>query len=251
MVITKVEIFTAFRHLPRVVAHPALFFSYAKCGRVCALRKAVEISFLQLKRLDQDENRKFLCGEFHTLIGKMGGYSQECLYYIVKKYKPEIVVETGVYRGISSAFILQALDENGAGELYSIDLPLAKYATEDGSIAFSPLGNGEQTGFAIPDRLKRKWHLILGDSRVELPKLLDRLGQIDLFYHDSQHTYEFMMWEYRTVFPHLKSGSLITSDDISWNSAFKDFCKINNLEPIIVNGKFGFAKIFDKSAVQV
>lgn len=45
------------------------------------------------------------------------------VYAIVRVLKPEIVVETGVASGLSSAYILQALEENRKGKLYSIDLP--------------------------------------------------------------------------------------------------------------------------------
>jgi hypothetical protein len=48
---------------------------------------------------------------------------QLMLYAIVRAYKPDIVVETGVARGASSSFILCAMHENGKGHLYSIDLP--------------------------------------------------------------------------------------------------------------------------------
>jgi hypothetical protein len=45
------------------------------------------------------------------------------LYSIVRAYKPEIVVETGVAHGVTSAFLLCAMHENRKGHLYSIDLP--------------------------------------------------------------------------------------------------------------------------------
>ena len=52
------------------------------------------------------------------------------LYFLVRELKPEKIIETGVHRGVSSLFILQALEDNGKGELYSIDLPLAEYNTD-------------------------------------------------------------------------------------------------------------------------
>jgi len=45
------------------------------------------------------------------------------LYALVRVFQPEVVVETGVGPGGSSAFILNALERNGFGHLYSIDLP--------------------------------------------------------------------------------------------------------------------------------
>ena len=46
------------------------------------------------------------------------------LYFLVRKLKPNVV-----HRGVSSLFILQALEDNERGDLYSIDLPLAEYET--------------------------------------------------------------------------------------------------------------------------
>ena len=45
------------------------------------------------------------------------------LYTLSRSIKPGIVVETGVASGISSAYILRALDKNNHGKLFSIDLP--------------------------------------------------------------------------------------------------------------------------------
>jgi predicted O-methyltransferase YrrM len=51
------------------------------------------------------------------------GYPNPKIFYILmRKIKPKIVVETGVSFGITSSFILQAMEENGFGTLYSIDL---------------------------------------------------------------------------------------------------------------------------------
>jgi len=51
-------------------------------------------------------------------------YSLARLYYLVcRALRPEVVVETGVGYGVSSAFILKALEQNGGGILHSVDLP--------------------------------------------------------------------------------------------------------------------------------
>ena len=44
---------------------------------------------------------------------------------------------------------------------------------------------------------------LIGDSTEVLPQLLARLERIDLFHHDSLHSYEHMMWEYNAAFPRL------------------------------------------------
>jgi predicted O-methyltransferase YrrM len=54
----------------------------------------------------------------------------EIFYILMRKIKPKIVVETGVSFGVTSSFILQAMENNGYGTLYSIDLPF-QFATKE------------------------------------------------------------------------------------------------------------------------
>ena len=135
------------------------------------------------------------------------------LYVICRGQKPDLVVETGVASGISSSYILCALDLNKHGELYSIDLP------------WSESGGGRQSGCLIPDHLRQQWHLISGSSSDKLAPLLEKLGQIDVFLHDSDHSYENMLWEFQTAWAHLKTGGALLSHNIDYNSAFADFCR--------------------------
>ena len=69
--------------------------------------------------------------------------------------------------------------------------------------------------FFVPRRLHRRWHLCIGDSKHLLPPLLKRLREIDLFHHDSLHTYEHMMWEYETAFPWLSPTGVLSSHDVN------------------------------------
>jgi hypothetical protein len=67
------------------------------------------------------------------------------------------------------------------------------------------------------------WTLQRGASRRHLPELLERLGGIDLFIHDSLHTYANMTWEFQAVWPYLRAGGVLISDDVDGHSAFSDF----------------------------
>lgn len=153
------------------------------------------------------------------------------LYVLIRLARPEIVVETGVADGFSSVFILQALEKNGKGKLYSIDLP-----EQPGQEL-----HGKKTGWLIPEELKYRWSLALGSSKERLPALLQGLGGIDLFYHDSDHSYENMTFEFNTVIEYLKQGSFIVSDDITDNRSFSDFCSAKGLRCIRLF-KFGMAR---------
>ena len=91
--------------------------------------------------------------------------------------RPSVVVETGVARGVTSRIVLEALNRNDLGHLWSIDLP---HLFEKNLHA--------QTGAAVPDSYRRRWTYIEGSSRRRLPSLLRSLVQVDLFIHDSLHT---------------------------------------------------------------
>lgn len=134
-------------------------------------------------------------------FGSTGEWDCEALYYLVRALKPRIAVETGVCYGASTSYILEALARNGGGLLYSIDL---------GNSADEPPND-----FFVHPSQRKHWNLIVGDSTVELPSLLAMLGKIDLFHHDSLHTYEHMMWEYETAFRHLDPTGAISSDDVA------------------------------------
>jgi predicted O-methyltransferase YrrM len=135
-------------------------------------------------------------------------------YAAVRAFQPQVVVETGVANGVSSAYILLALQTNGEGTLYSIGLDDPAY-----------LPAGKPLGWVVPQELRSKWKLLVGDSRAILPRLLDDLGCTDVFIHDSLHTYEHMFWEFRQAYPHLRSGGLLVSDDARWNLAFPEFAR--------------------------
>jgi len=166
--------------------------------------------------------------EINKQLDKNNAYCMS-LYFLIRELKPETVIETGVHRGVSSLFILQALHDNNKGKLFSIDLPFAEYVT-DNKIKTKSILQAEKIGICVPKQLQEKWNLVLGDSKNELPKILKKINSLDIFLHDSKHTYEHMKWEYKTIWPYLKSNGVLISDDTNWNESFKDFCLEKNLE---------------------
>jgi predicted O-methyltransferase YrrM len=145
--------------------------------------------------------------------GTSGVWSLKVLYLLMRAARPRRVVETGVLYGGSSAHILAALAENGEGELYSVDLP-----HDDAE---------PPPDFLVPEYLQNRWNLIIGDSRQALPGLLDRLGGIDCFHHDSLHTFEHMTWEYRTVLPYLRPRGVLSSHDVLITHSLREIFRPN------------------------
>ena len=167
------------------------------------------------------------------------------MYSLVRKLKPEILVETGVCNGISTAFILLAMNKNKKGKLVSIDYPqIAGTNYEIGAFwegkGGAMIPEGHQPGWVIPQHLRDRWTLIVGKSQDKLPPLLSELKEIDFFLHDSDHSYECMMFEYETVFGALKNKGILVSDDIVWNNSFDDFCKKTKRKEYYVGPNVGF-----------
>lgn len=129
-------------------------------------------------------------------------------YLVCRALKPELVVETGVLYGVTSAYVLKALATNGRGLLHSIDLPPARDGSED------------LVGCLVPSHLRSHWRLHRGASRRLLPDLLPTLPSIDVFIHDSLHTFRNMRWEFQAVDPYLAAGAVVISDDVEGNAAF-------------------------------
>ena len=65
---------------------------------------------------------------------------------------------------------------------------------------------------------------MLGRSLEEMPKLLERIDGLDVFLHDSEHTYETMWGEMNLAWEALRSGGLLICDNIDANTAFANFC---------------------------
>ena len=142
-------------------------------------------------------------------------------YALIKLMQPEIVVETGVGAGVSTWTILQAMEENGFGRLVSIDLPTPN--TE-----LLP-----EVGYLVPNELRHRWYLRTGPSQRLLPQVLEELGEVDIFQHDSRHSYSNQIREYRTAWPHVKTGGMLVSDDVS-NDALHEASKSWDREPTII-----------------
>ena len=147
--------------------------------------------------------------------------AKKLLYLAVRALRPELVVETGPFNGAASAFMLQALEDNGTGRLVSFDLPDAADALG------VPVPAGREPGWLVPDRLRPRYEVVLGDVRSILRPRLAAEPSIDLFLHDSLHTARQMLFEYRTAWRRLRSGGLLVSDDVSWNRAFWAFTKLH------------------------
>jgi len=143
----------------------------------------------------------------HGSQGLMGALDCATLYALTRWQRPAAVVESGGFVGMSSAFILKALMDEGltTAKLYSIEL------SEDCD-----------QGVLIPDELRLQFVPLRG--KVEDFVQDDHLpSSIDMLLHDSSHSYRHMLWEFREFWPRLRDGGLLVSHDVNLNAAFPEF----------------------------
>jgi predicted O-methyltransferase YrrM len=151
------------------------------------------------------------------------------LYWLVRQTKPKKIVQCGVCNGLSASFMILALAKNGPdGSLSVIDLPpIFDPSNPDWTIEGKVYGvvipEGKTTGWMVPDAYRDRFDVWNGDAKDLLPKMVDKVDAIDFFYHDSDHTYDHMTFEFREAKRKLSPGGLIVGDDISWNASLWDF----------------------------
>jgi Methyltransferase domain len=133
-------------------------------------------------------------------------------YGLVRDIRPRFVLETGVGYGITSALVLRALEQNGFGELVSVDLP--SLADPQGSCV----------GLVVPDYLKSRWSLHIGSSRTQLPRILARSPKIGVFISDSANVYTLQRYEFKRIFPSIVNGGAALFNNIS--SKFQQFLNL-------------------------
>jgi predicted O-methyltransferase YrrM len=140
--------------------------------------------------------------------GIEGGTAQ-LIYSLVRSQRPSTIVETGVANGVSSFIMLAALEHNGAGTLHSFDV-------------------SHDVGSLVARRDTSRWVLhVLNRQNAgsEFRRTIGSLPPIDLFFHDSDHSYGWQMLEFSVVSDRLASPSVFASDDIDASHAFMDFAR--------------------------
>jgi predicted O-methyltransferase YrrM len=139
--------------------------------------------------------------------GLMGSLDCTTLYALTRWQRPAVVVESGGFIGMSSAFILKAFVDEGltTAKLHSIEW-----------------GEECEQGVLIPDELRPQFVPLRGkiEDFVEGDQLP---SSIDMFLHDSSHSYRHMLWEFRAFWPRLREGGLLVSHDVHMNAAFPEF----------------------------
>jgi predicted O-methyltransferase YrrM len=235
--------------------NPSMYEVMLRGPRVSTVSQALQVLFPDKTEEEFQSTRLELLSnhEFYSAVNKVSVEARhrhvrwadwtEFMYVAVRLARPDVMIETGVFAGQSTAVTLQAMADSGHGKLISIDLPAT--GSIEGSTDRQPdpvLSRGRRPGWLVPDHLRDRHQLELGDARELLPGLLESVGSVDIFFHDSLHTYDHMMWEFQAAWPYLREGGLLLSDDIQWNASFYRFCKQHGRDYLNVGGGFGAAR---------
>jgi predicted O-methyltransferase YrrM len=141
--------------------------------------------------------------------------------------KPLVGVEIGTGYGKNA---LNLLKELCIDRLYCVDPFLPYFDGEDKpQTAYLSRANYTQKILAEHDNVSfiRKCS---SDAYKELPK------ELDFVYVDGNHNYEYVLADLHNYLPLVHEKGVIAGHDIDWVSvrrAVEDFCKVNNLTPII------------------
>ena len=151
-----------------------------------------------------------------------GIHYPELIYFLIRLIKPTHVIETGVWLGLSTQFILSAGIKNENNfMLDSVDLPRFN------------LENPEQfLGLLVNKELKKNWALHIGTDRQKLRKLLKK-NPAEIFYFDSDKTHNGKMYLYNTVKKY-RDNYLMIFDDVEDNLFWFDK-KIKLEQKLLIN----------------
>ncbi len=196
---------------------PSLFELY-KIAKIQTTKSMVLSKELQIDKYDSEFQEVF--NVFmrikrktklnYPLLFKINIPEARILYEITRKIKPKIFVESGVADGTSSFFILSAIKKNGFGKLISIDIR-------------------DNVGSIIPNDLRPLWELkiLKGNLTGSFKQIMSELPNIGVFFHDSDHSYNWQQLEYNIALKKLTRDGLLLIDDADSSYALIDLIKEN------------------------
>jgi predicted O-methyltransferase YrrM len=181
-----------------------------------ACASGAEIARVQqlMRELDEDEvlhahvRRATLASPDLHHADAFARYGRRIGWYVLARlFRPRLVVETGVDKGLGGCVISAALLRNSA---------------EGSPGRYVGIDHNPQAGWLLKGPFAAVGSVVWGDSLAELA----RLECIDLLIHDSNHAPAHEAREYEVAAPRLSDGALVISDNAHasealWNFALK------------------------------
>lgn len=171
----------------------------AEIGQVRAWVRELEGDselFDQLTRRLSSNPRWRICAKEPHWARRFGWYA------LVRATQPDQVVETGTHLGLGSCVIAAALLRNGHGRLTTIDID-------------------PEAGYLISE----PWASVIDRRTGSSIDLLAKVRDVDMFLHDSLHTYDYEASELKAVEPNLRPEAIILSDNAHDSAALSDWAE--------------------------
>jgi len=200
--------------------------------------------------------------KFPLSLRHLGPYSDVnfiFLYLLTKMLRPKIIIETGCNVGFSSTFIALAVKENDNGCMFYTMDPSLECCLWESLLSLKPSHEEKQQVdhdklraqygplSVVPQDLRKYVIFKAGRSVDILPNLLKDNPKIDIFFHDSEHSYKNTIWECMTIWPYLKTGGYFLVHDASHNLAFKEVS--SNMKVSTKEDNIGIVKKTDKDSI--
>jgi predicted O-methyltransferase YrrM len=168
-------------------------------------------------------------GDFYPMSYNSNPKTLELIRELIKLIRPKCVVETGVANGFSTRQILESFKEFELydSRLFSFDI--------------------DPKVFTVELERNPQFNKVIIDSASSFLSAMHKIGSVDLFYHDSDHSYENQLLEYDAAWRLLSNDGVLISDDINWSNAFLDFCKKVNRTPLLLSDSGKFCGVISKS----
>jgi hypothetical protein len=181
------------------------------CTLAAALQSSIDSVHSCVLELEDDEGFR---NELSTQLRRRRDRRRVALYgrrigwYVITRLlKPRLIVEAGVHDGLGSSVFLRALERNCSeghdGQVIGIDID-------------------STAGWLVPARMTARFTLVV-DNSVDALRRIVATERVDLFLHDSLHSYAHEMGEYHAVWPALSSRGVLLSDNAHATTALADF----------------------------
>jgi len=146
-------------------------------------------------------------------VDKVPKYGRRLAWYaLTRASKPELIVETGVDKGLGAMVLAAALLRNAQGghkgRLVAVD-------------------SNPRSGCLVEAPFSEFIDLRIGDSLEVIDSLRDEM--VDLFIHDSDHRYLHETAELERILPRLSPFGFLVSDAATESTALADFAARNGL----------------------
>ena len=124
----------------------------------------------------------------------------ELLFKLVRKFKPENIIELGTSLGLGSMYLAKG---NSKSQVYTIE-------------GAAPLYQLAKDNFEMADF--RNIHIYNDMFTSGLMRLKKHIGNFDMVFFDGNHTFDHTLEYYEMCIPEITNESIFIFDDIHWSS---------------------------------